>query len=370
MSATGRERVTQMAAKTVFVRGTPLPHVAGRIDYISNPDRQENLLAFYDNSDPGFWSALAAYERQQGKLNPTKKVCEAREFIYGIPNELQERYSMKKLAEGLATNFSRRYGVKCCCAIHLNEEENNLHAHLIFPERKILEQEKISIATRNTYFDEDGKRASKKVCVDENGELKPGCRLVLKGENLSNVSFSSKNLEFRKRGFMFQEKQRMAAFWNKYCIETEWEVYNPKTNPHFAMTRLCKGEPPEIRAEKEQINALKKEYNELVDRLIDNGIVLPEEATSIKKAVERDANKESDQIVLTDNEALNYLKKLKILIKEKVDSFRERLRTLQRQLQKEDKKPSLDDLIKAASDKNQPQNPSRPRPRRHSEWER
>lgn len=345
-----------MSKKTVFIKATPLHNVAGRIDYISNPDRQEHLLAFYDMADLNFWSDLAKYERQQGKFNAKSKVWEAREIIYAIPNEMASTYDMDALAKVITDAFYQEYGVKSCCGIHLNKAQNNLHAHLIFSERKILEQEKTSVATRNTYFDENGKRSTKKECTDENGELKDGCRLVLKGENLSNTQFSAKIVNFRNKKWLFQEKQRTAAFWNEYCFETEWEVFHNKTNPHFPLTRLQKGEAIEVRAEKEKVNALKKEYNEAIDSLIEQNIVLPEEAAGMKETVLSEAKQSSEeQIIKSAFESIGYLKKLQTLIKLEIERIKERLQRLAKGLPKQ----SLADIIAGANRKKEEQNSTR-----------
>ena len=44
-----------------FIRQSKLSDVAGRIDYISNPKRQEHLYATYqtDGATPEFWKNLA-----------------------------------------------------------------------------------------------------------------------------------------------------------------------------------------------------------------------------------------------------------------------------------------------------------------------
>ena len=42
-------------ARHSFIRMSKLPNVKGRIDYISSPDRQENLYATYQTTDTEFW---------------------------------------------------------------------------------------------------------------------------------------------------------------------------------------------------------------------------------------------------------------------------------------------------------------------------
>lgn len=68
-----------MLMVNLFARKTSLHDVAGRIDYISNPLRQENLLAFYDTAsdllDGKYWEVLAkesrdAYQKYSAKKEP------------------------------------------------------------------------------------------------------------------------------------------------------------------------------------------------------------------------------------------------------------------------------------------------------------
>ena len=45
--------------KNCFIQTVKLPHVRGRVCYISDPKRQENLYATYSNVDPKFWRYLS-----------------------------------------------------------------------------------------------------------------------------------------------------------------------------------------------------------------------------------------------------------------------------------------------------------------------
>lgn len=63
----------------VMIKATPLHDVAGRVDYISNPDRQEHLVYADENcADTEFWKRLSEHCQA---MAPGKKACEGREFI-------------------------------------------------------------------------------------------------------------------------------------------------------------------------------------------------------------------------------------------------------------------------------------------------
>lgn len=275
-------------SKNIFVRATALSNVSGRIAYISSLEAQERLAAFFTtNNDAAYWSALAAQSQRQQLLNPGKPVCEARELIIALPNVLFEagRYA---LCRTMVEDFHRVHGVECCAAIHANE--GNYHMHLIFSERTLLPDAEVSVATRNTYFNAAGKRATKKECLDEAGELLPGCRLVRKGENLSEKQFSAKDNKFGQRWWLQAEKERLAAFLNDYVrkegLESEeLTVYNKDKSVELPMTRLVRGEPAQVRAVKVALNREKKEYNATVHEAIEANVLTVSEAIQQKQQV-------------------------------------------------------------------------------------
>ena len=46
-------------ARNSFIQISKLGNLKGRIDYITNPKRQENLYAVYNTTDDTFWHELA-----------------------------------------------------------------------------------------------------------------------------------------------------------------------------------------------------------------------------------------------------------------------------------------------------------------------
>ena len=73
-------------ARHSFIRMSKLPNVKGRIDYISSPDRQENLYTTYQTADAEFWKNLAFESQQEFRRFGTEGKCiEARELIIALP---------------------------------------------------------------------------------------------------------------------------------------------------------------------------------------------------------------------------------------------------------------------------------------------
>lgn len=251
---------------------------------MSSPDKQEHLEAFVDNMPKGGWLELSKYSRHQAALyHPGEKVCEARELIIELPNELS-RFDPKTLAITLRDNFSKKHRVPCAVAIHWNKKKNNYHAHIVFSERSIYrEKQGESIATRNTYFDTNGKRSTKKECVDELGNLKPGCRLVKKGEALNEGSrFGAKKNIFAQEEWMREEKERQVKFFNANVRDGEWKVYDWKNDPHFPYIRIVKGDPERLNAWRARENEWRRSYNKNIDSLISAGDITKEQALQLK----------------------------------------------------------------------------------------
>ena len=58
------------------------------------------------------------------------------------------------------------------------------------------------IASRNMFYDENGKHVrTKKEILDESGELRPGCKIIRKGEAYEKHYFKPKNPEFKSKKF-------------------------------------------------------------------------------------------------------------------------------------------------------------------------
>ena len=63
-----------------YLDSRKLTNVKGRIKYITNKDKQENIVDYYNTTDNEFWSRLAKESRQRHKESKAKgKCCEARE---------------------------------------------------------------------------------------------------------------------------------------------------------------------------------------------------------------------------------------------------------------------------------------------------
>ena len=73
-------------ARNSFIQLSKLSNVKGRIDYITNPERQENLYATYETVQRSIWKFLAMENQQDfQKSGSAGKCIEARELIIALP---------------------------------------------------------------------------------------------------------------------------------------------------------------------------------------------------------------------------------------------------------------------------------------------
>ena len=137
--------------------------------------------------------------------------------------------------------------MECISALHHNHAETNYHIHLIFSERKELEEPEVKIATRNMFYDENGKhRRTKKEILDDQGVLRKGCYIVPKGEPYSGHYFSPKNSFFKKKAFLRELKTEYTELINEeiYDEKRKLKVFS-KDSIFLATKKIGKNNPME-----------------------------------------------------------------------------------------------------------------------------
>ncbi len=260
-----------------FIRQSKLSDVAGRIDYISNLKRQEYLYATYqtEGATPEFWKNLARENQLDFKASGSAGKCiEGREFIIALPESFVQ-YRADDVVRLFAETFHKRYGVECIAALHHNKTKKNYHIHLVFSERKMLEQPEVKIATRNMFYDEQGKhRRTKKEILDEQGNLRAGCSIIPKGEVYESHIFTKKDEWFKNKAFTKEVKELFTDTINRYVKEESEKLsVFQQGSVYLATKKIGKNNPKaeEIKAD----NAARQEWNRTVDVALVEGV--PEE---------------------------------------------------------------------------------------------
>lgn len=256
-----------------FIRQVKLLDVCGRVNYISSHEEQEYLYATYETNAEPFWKDLARECQTEFKRSGTQGKCiEAREIIIALPRSLKG-YEPNTLLKGFTDAFKEKYGVECSSALHHNSRRTNYHIHLIYAERKQLDDPVRKIATRNMFYDESGKRVrTKKEILDSKGVIKPGCYIIQKGEVYEQRMFTTKDDYFKSKEFVKAVKHMYTEMMNELAFPDErLKVFNPDS-PYLATKKIGKNNP--LANEIREDNKARDEWNRNVNSALNLGITV------------------------------------------------------------------------------------------------
>lgn len=256
-----------------FIQMSKLTDLKGRIDYVTNPDRQEHLYATYNTTDNQFWKLLANENQEDFKRSGTKGTCiEARELIIALPEDFIQ-YDKKWLLQTVVDYFKQEYGVECFSGLHHNKTLSNYHIHMIFSERQLLKKPVEKIATRNMFFNEKGKHVrTKKEILDESGKIRTGCKIIPKGQAYERHFFEPKIELFKEKEFLDEAKHKLTNLINRYVKEEKKKLaVFDKAGPYLPTKKIGKNNPKE-RAIKED-NEARKHWNHTVEEALLTGVV-------------------------------------------------------------------------------------------------
>ena len=251
-----------------FIEMTKLSNVEGRISYITSEKKQEFLYATYDTEDSSFWGELAKCCQAEFKKNGTNGKCiEARELVIALPEEFIN-IKPDELLEFFVERFREKYDVPCVAALHHNKRKTNLHIHLIFSERRLLDEPVIKTATRKLFYDESGKHVrTKKEILDEDGKVRRGCRIIKKGEVYERILFDKKDIRFKQKGFLNEVKVYLTDQINRLVktSEEKLKVFD-RNSAYLPMKKIGKNNPLEEEIIKD--NEARTRWNETVDQAV------------------------------------------------------------------------------------------------------
>lgn len=249
-----------------FCQAKKLPNVVGRIDYISNPKRQEHIEDYHNTADLDFWKLLADESQRRHKQQSQPKIvkkngeeitvyvqtkcCEAREFIVALPQDCD--WTAKEIAEW----FKKTYSVECAVALHWKSDTQNYHAHIIYSERELLKEPKVS--KRAFYYNEQGKPCKKAKAV----------KVVPKG-TVNYFSKKSCDGEDNKKAFDFKKFSFAMDFKSVILYDTlNLEPFD--YSRHYPQQKYGKGNSREeiIKAKNKLVVDL-NEYFDLIEPFYD-----------------------------------------------------------------------------------------------------
>jgi len=302
-----------------FIQMSKLTNVKGRIGYISSHARQENLYAVYQTVETEFWTELAECNQEEFAKSGTEGKCiEARELIIALPESFVD-YEPDKLLKLFAEHFKQNYEMECKAALHHNKRKTNYHIHLIFAERRLLEKPVEKVATRNMFYDENGKHVrTKKEILDEAGNLREGCRIVPKGEVYERQLFTKKDVRFKQDSFLDEVKRSYTDLINIYVKDDKdkLQVFD-KNGVYLPMKKVGKNNP---KAEQiEENNKVRTQWNQTVDRALVSGIpeeqIMEVKGTEISRKATASIQKRGNNPALFQNMIMAAIYALELLIR-------------------------------------------------------
>ena len=252
---------------------TKLSNLSGRIDYITSDKRQENLYAtFATTEERGFWRQLARCNQEEFKKSGTDGKCiEGRELIIALPESFRY-YEPEAILDRFCRSFKRMYGVECIAALHHNKRKTNLHIHLIFAERIKLREPEEKIATRNMFYNEEGKHVrTKKEIAHVDGTIRKGCKVIAKGDVYERTLFSVKDKRFKKEEFLDEVKVQLTELINVMVPNKKEKLtVFQKNGVYLATKKIGKNNPME--KEIAEDNAIRQKWNATVDHALVSGV--------------------------------------------------------------------------------------------------
>ena len=246
-----------------------LHNVRGRITYISSHAKQENLYAVYETTDRHYWTELARFNQQEFLKSGTEGKCiEARELIIALPESFPDLYDPDRLLQMFTNRFKEKYGVECVSALHHNKRKTNYHIHLIFSERELLPEPIEKIATRNMFYNEQKKHVrTKKEILDNNGNIRKGCKIIKKGEVYERTLFTAKNKLFKQEHYLDEAKRFYTDLINLLIEDDKNKLHVFDRNGLYLATKKIGKNNPKAEQIKEN-NEMRMLWNHEVDRAI------------------------------------------------------------------------------------------------------
>lgn len=226
----------------VYARVTSLNNAVGRSDYISNPDRQDHIYNHEKNRDFD-WKEYAEFEKNNQKTSV--KNNEARELVFGLPNEIASLPSEERAEIGHAIakdilGENRDYEF----AFHFNEDMTNFHMHLIFSEREVAPEAEIKRYKRDMWYDKETNRMAKANAPNAELRYKKGQPMKNKDGSLRYdiQPFTKKDVKFKSKKWITQDvKEQFQQTLGRYGYQLD--LYDPENE--IKQRKLFKGSTPE-----------------------------------------------------------------------------------------------------------------------------
>ncbi|SUN43963.1 Uncharacterised protein [Streptococcus equi subsp. equi] len=282
----------------IYARETALRNVVGRSDYISNPDRQEEIV-LHKKDMRHTWKEYADFEKANQKSKNAN--VQARETVVALPNELaNDSEKLERFCDLLAKKMygeNRDYEY----AVHWNQSRSNLHAHFIYSERERNLESKPKVYKRDLWADSKTGRTCKKDHPNAVLRAKKGEVMKDKDGNVryDTEPFTAKDKRYNNKSWLVERNSLIQEVFKAF--EYEIGVFDKETQ--IAQKKLYKGAKRDYQEYAENWNRKAKRINEErkeiepfereAKRLGTEGKALQKRLPEVEKARERLAKERS-----------------------------------------------------------------------------
>lgn len=240
---------------------TKISNAVGRADYVSNPERQEDIV-FHSERMMYSWQEHHEYEKSHANADKTNN--EAREIIVALPNKLsQDKEELKAVCDDLTFSFLQGKNNDYEYAVHWNHAKTNLHVHIMFSERENATEREAKVYAKDIWQDRNTHKLAK--AESPNAEL-----VHRKGEiqrdkdgkiKYKDEPFKAKDKRFTTRAFI-QDKNRIIS---QVLRSHGYELgVQEKGTPYLSQRKEYKGARPDFIENCQKYNSAVKSYNEAV----------------------------------------------------------------------------------------------------------
>lgn len=279
----------------VYGRIAKISNVVGRSDYISNDDRQEEIILHHSNMIYS-WQEHSLFEQSHQKTNV--KNNEALEIHIALPNSLSKNEEkLKQVCDDLALNIigsNKDYEY----AVHWNHNRTNLHVHILFSERENQLEVEPKIYKKDIWQDKDSHKLAKAnaknaILVHKKGEI-----MKDKNDNVryNTDIFLAKDVRFKSKKFVHEKNDIIKNVMKKHGFDMDYQ--HGFESPYLAQKKLYKNARKDYLEMTIDWNKQVKRYNENVKQHIeiepmqyDNYIEIKKELLSNVKEANREEKK-------------------------------------------------------------------------------
>ena len=289
----------------VFCRTTKISNAIGRSEYISDKTHKQEEVLVHEVSmkyDLQFYHEYElTHQHQEGQ-----RQNEAREIMLPLPNELASKIKgatteeQKEVIKGICDELVREIvGEKHDYeyAVHWNHSRTNLHCHVLFSEREVVDLSQLEQKTysKDIWQDPETHKLTKKGV----GELvhRKGDLMFKDGQPVYKTDpLTAKDTRFKAKGFMVERDLAYQKVMDRHGYEFD---INDSKSPYLAQKKLFQGASQDYIEMAKDWNREVKRYNDGVKQHIKVEPQMEMEYISIKRDIldnVREANRAERKI--------------------------------------------------------------------------